>query len=299
MATKSNSRFGNREQNNDSGIIQIEFDDIKAGWEQWFCIMSDIHWDNPKCDRVMLKRDLEQAKQRKALIVMTGDIFCLMQGKYDPRSQKGDTRTEHNKPPYLNSVLSDSLNYFSPYSDNILMASYGNHETSIVDRCGFDMIDGFVQGLNATTDKPVLKGGYNGYIRMNFLVHKTKRQSLLWYYTHGHGGGGEVTKGVLQAQRRAVWNPDAKLITSGHIHEQWLMHYPRYRVTDNNKSYLDSQLHIQTGTYKEEYQDGKPSYHTLKGRPPKPLGCSFFRLFYDRSRIRLAVETVFDMGTEL
>lgn len=286
-------------QMSDNGIINVDFKNVKAGWSQWICLMSDLHWDNPKCKRTLLKRDLDQATARNAQIFITGDLFCLMQGKYDPRKQKGDTLPEHESPSYLNRVLKSGIEYFEPYADNISMISYGNHETSILDRCGYDVIEGIVDGLNGTAPKSkVLKGNYNGYIRFNFSINSTKRQSILWYYTHGHGGGGEVTKGVLQAGRRAVWNPDAKIVSSGHIHEQWLMHYPRYRVSLQNKTYLDSQVHIQTGTYKEEYNDGKPSYHVLKGRPPKPLGCSWFRFHYDRGKIKMSVETTFDMSAD-
>lgn len=300
MAPKSKSKATDRHQQADNGIITLAFDDVKAGWEQWFCIMSDIHWDNPKCQRNLLKRDLDKAKELNAQIVMTGDVYCLMQGKYDPRQSKGDTLPEHNSPSYLNKILSTSISYFEPYAKNMLMVSYGNHETSVTDRCGFDMIEGLVTGLNvANTDACVMRGNYTGYIRFNMRINKTKNQSVLWYYTHGHGGGGEVTKGVLQAGRRSLYNPDAKIVSSGHIHEQWVMHYPRYRVTNSNKTYLDSQVHIQTGTYKEEYNDGKPSYHILKGRPPKPIGCTFFKLFYDRGKVKMTVETEFDMSSDL
>lgn len=282
-----------------SGVIAVNFDHVKAGWEQWVCVLSDLHWDNPKCQRQILKRDLELVKERGAVAIITGDLFCAMQGKYDPRNQKGDTRDEHNKPNYLNQLVRDSLNYFEDYAEHIAFVSYGNHETSIIDRCGFDLIEAFVDGLNDRKGTDIKVGGYNGYARMKFQINKTKNTSFLWYYTHGAGGGGEVTKGTIQAQRRAVWNPDAKLITSGHIHEQWLMHNTRYRVSDTNHGYLDSQVHISVPTYKEEYNDGKPSYHTLKGRPPKPLGCQWLRLFYDRGRIRMAVETVFDMTSDM
>lgn len=300
MAQKSTPKSADRNQQADNGVISFTFDDVKAGWERWVCLMADVHWDNPKCQRALLKKDLEKAVALNAHIVMTGDIYCLMQGKYDPRQSKGDTLPEHNAPSYLNKILTTSVSYFSPYAKNILMISYGNHETSVTDRCGFDMIEGLVTGLNAAdNDACVLRGNYTGYIRFNFRINKTKQQSVLWYYTHGHGGGGEVTKGVLQAGRRAVYNPDARIVSSGHIHEQWVMNYPRYRVSSTNKTYLDSQVHIQTGTYKEEYNDGKPSYHILKGRPPKPLGCTFFRFFYDRGKIKMAVETEFDMSSDL
>ena len=43
-------------------------------------LLSDIHWDNPKCDRELLKRHLDQAKEIGADVLLNGDTFCLMQG---------------------------------------------------------------------------------------------------------------------------------------------------------------------------------------------------------------------------
>jgi hypothetical protein len=38
----------------------------------------------------MEKRHLELARKRNAVIIDGGDLFCAMQGKYDPRSDKRD-----------------------------------------------------------------------------------------------------------------------------------------------------------------------------------------------------------------
>jgi hypothetical protein len=51
-------------------------------------LLSDIHWDNPHCDRVALKKHLTLAKEEGAKVAINGDFFCLMQGKYDPRRSK-------------------------------------------------------------------------------------------------------------------------------------------------------------------------------------------------------------------
>jgi UDP-2,3-diacylglucosamine pyrophosphatase LpxH len=51
-------------------------------------LISDIHWDNPKCKRDLLKRHLDQAVEQGADILFNGDTFCLMQGAYDPRKSK-------------------------------------------------------------------------------------------------------------------------------------------------------------------------------------------------------------------
>lgn len=75
-------------------------------------ILSDLHWDNPKCDREKLTAHLEYCKKNDIPIFVNGDFFCLMQGKYDPRRNKRDIRPEHNVANYLDAVIEDAVNFF-------------------------------------------------------------------------------------------------------------------------------------------------------------------------------------------
>ena len=95
---------------------------------QLFLLLSDLHWDNPKCERDLLKRHLKQARERGAAIVINGDFFCLMMGKYDPRRSKKDILPEHNKANYIDAVVEDAVKWWTPYADMILLIGYGNHE---------------------------------------------------------------------------------------------------------------------------------------------------------------------------
>ena len=72
--------------------------DRRGDSRQMFLLLSDLHIDNPKCDRRLLLKVLNEAVERNALILIFGDLFCLMQGKGDPRRSKADIRPEHNKP---------------------------------------------------------------------------------------------------------------------------------------------------------------------------------------------------------
>ena len=60
--------------------------------KQTFLLLSDLHIDNPKCDRKLLTKVMNQALEKNALILIFGDLFCLMQGKGDPRRSKADIR---------------------------------------------------------------------------------------------------------------------------------------------------------------------------------------------------------------
>ena len=48
-------------------VITLRFPDVAAGFTQWIMLSSDHHWDNPLCDRALLKSHLDKAKERDAL----------------------------------------------------------------------------------------------------------------------------------------------------------------------------------------------------------------------------------------
>jgi hypothetical protein len=108
--------------------IQRNIHRVNVGKSQKFLLLSDLHWDNPKCERGLLTRHLKQAQERGAKVIINGDFFCMMQGKYDPRRSKKDILPEHNKANYIDAVIEDAVKWWTPYADMILLIGYGNHE---------------------------------------------------------------------------------------------------------------------------------------------------------------------------
>jgi len=45
---------------------------------KWFCAMSDIHFGSVFCDKLQVKKDLEEARKRNARINIIGDVFDLL-----------------------------------------------------------------------------------------------------------------------------------------------------------------------------------------------------------------------------
>ena len=117
---------------------------------QEFLLISDLHWDNPKCGRELLKSHLEEAKRRKAGVIVNGDFFCLMQGRGDPRRSKDDILPEHNNGRYLDSAVDTAVEWFAPYAEQLLVLGYGNHETSIIQYQETDILLRFATILNHT-----------------------------------------------------------------------------------------------------------------------------------------------------
>ena len=254
-----------------------------------FLLLSDLHWDNPKCDRRLLKKHLDEALSRNAKVILNGDTFCLMQGRYDGRSMKGDIRPEHNTNTYIDSIIQDAVNWFAPYKDILTVIGYGNHETSVLKRAETDVLRRFVDLFNMTHSSSLMLGGYGGYIvfkasRDQHLTNHSRTVSFKVKYFHGSGGGGIVTKGVIQNNRMATFIHGVDCIWQGHVHELY-HHTDMVEVLQTGSKYkseLRPLHHIRTSTYKEEFGDQFGGWHVERGAPPKPLGGYWLTLEYDR-----------------
>lgn len=251
----------------------------RNGWELWILLTSDWHWDNPKCDRKTLKRHLDQAKERNAKIIITGDLFCAMQGKYDKRSNKSSLRPEHQTDNYLDSLVDTAAEFLEPYKDHIVMISPGNHETAIQGRHETDLIARLCEKLG------VNKMAYSGWVVFKMRCNAQRVRALNLSYHHGYGGGGPVTKDIIQASRKAVYTPDADVVVSGHTHDSWIFEIPRVRLKANGEQEVEYQTHIKTGNYKDEYTCGG-GWAVEKGMPPKKIGSVWMRLFFEREDIQ-------------
>jgi len=235
------------------------------------------------------KKHLDKARERNAKVLDFGDLFCVMQGKYDRRASKSNVRPEHQSDNYLDAVVNTAVDWFSPYADMFALVSEGNHESAIRRNHETDLIERFVSALNYKNSTHLTRGLYTGWVRFRFVRTSSGKKGtsrvLNLNYTHGYGGGGPVTKGVIQANRKSVYLPDADFCVSGHIHEHWLMTQPRERIAHNGRCYIDEQVHVCLPTYKEEYLMGQ-DFHRERGRPPKPLGAYWLRFYMERDDVK-------------
>jgi hypothetical protein len=253
-------------------------------------MFSDIHWDNPKCDWNLLKRDLDYCLKNEIPIMFNGDTYCLMQGAWDPRKMKGDIRPEHNNARYFDSIVETSVDFFLPYAHLLTVVGYGNHETSIIKRQETDIIQRFVTLLNYKAGSNVMTGGYGGWLIVNQLVKAKSNatQATKIKYFHGSGGGGLVTKGALNLTRAMEMYEGYDVFTMGHIHENSARNDVRDSINFHpTKGYYfnHKQIHSMiTGTYKEEYIDGLYGWHVERGAPMKPVGGRLLTIECGRDR---------------
>jgi hypothetical protein len=240
---------------------------LKSTDELQILYLGDLHWDHAQCERAALKRVLDEAVARDAAIVLLGDSLCLMQGQGDKRGHKGALRPEHSTDAYFSTVVDDFADWFAPYAGHTWFVLEGNHESAVRKHHEIDVTRLWVSRLNAS-GATIQYPGYATYARVMLQVY-TKRASLRFFAHHGHGGGGEVTRGAIQAQRRAVLYPDANWIVSGHVHSSYLVDHEQFRINDAGRPFVSVQSHASVGTWKNEFGSGGGGWHVEKGRGPR------------------------------
>jgi hypothetical protein len=239
-------------------------------------MLSDLHWDNPHCDREMLKRHLDYCLEEDIPVMINGDMFCLMQGRGDNRRNKSDIRPEHNNAKYLDSIVETAVDWFLPYAHIIKLVGYGNHETAIIKWQETDILQRFVDLLNYKAGSNIQTGGYGGWLIIKQNSGWGSKYSTKCKYFHGSGGGGICTKGAINLTRALETYENFDVFTMGHIHENSCRNDVRDTIDHHSVGgYVlkQKQLHLMlTGTYKEEYGDGSQGWHVERGAPIKPLG---------------------------
>jgi hypothetical protein len=243
---------------------------------QKIALISDIHWDNPKCDRELLKKHLDYCLENDIPVHINGDMFCLMQGKGDRRGNKSDIRPEHNNSRYLDSIVETAVEWFTPYKDILTVIGYGNHETAIIKWQETDILQRFVDLFNLTNKTSICTGGYGGWMLYELSLDNDKAKKVFKHkYFHGSGGGGIVTKGAINLTRATEMYEGFDIFSMGHIHENSCRNDSIEMIKTKNGIYGVhlKEIHLAiTGTYKEEYGDGSKGWHIERGAPPKTIG---------------------------
>lgn len=269
-------------------VLTVRFEDISVGWEQWMLLSADRHHDSIYCNRTLERAHLEQVKERDALIFDFGDLFCAMQGKYDPRASKDVLREEDKVNDYLDSIVRHAEEDYAPYAEYWALIGRGNHDANILKRLGTDIINSLVDRLRDKHGSKVVAGGYGGWIRFMFTYHQTSQQSIKMKYHHGSGGGGPVTKGVIQTNRQGVYLKNADIVVNGHTHDAWIMPIATESLSEAGVVKRGLTHFVRTPGYHDEYfkSKGVGGFVQEKWHPPKPIGAVWLRFWLERNEIQ-------------
>lgn len=244
-------------------------------WSHRVLVQSDQHYDSPHCDRPMLLRHLQEAADSGCSVLALGDFFDAMQGRHDKRGNKSSVLEEFSRDDYFDSLCDSAAEFLAPFAGAFVFLGVGNHEDSVLKRNEVDLTNRLARALQERAGVPVYNGGFSGWAVYRFVPPKDsglKAQSVKVHYDHGYGGGGAVTKDVIQHQRRQVYLPDADVVVSGHTHDCWVMESARLRLLEDGRVVQSPLTHLKCPTYKDDYGDGFSGWHATRGGPPKPKG---------------------------
>jgi hypothetical protein len=76
-----------------------------------------------------------------------------------------------------------------------------------------------------------------------------------------------------------VYVSDADIVATGHVHESWQVAIQRIRLNQVDQVVQERQTHVKIAGYKEEYEDGYGGWHIETGKPPKPTGAWWLRIY--------------------
>src|SRR3972149_4460533 len=229
-------------------------------------VTSDVHFDSALCNRTQFFEDMEVALENEAMILIIGDFFDAMNGRFDPRRDMSKLRPEYRREDYYDYIVQDAANKLREISKNILFIAPGNHELSVLKNANTDLTSRLAKKLS-TRNHSIFVGGYGGIIMIqNMSV------TIPIKYFHGSGGEAPVTRGAIQTNRQAVFLPDFKLVLNGHSHHMYWIPIVRERVNPYNGHYFDIQHHVRTPGYLMDYGDGTSGWEVTRGGVPKPIG---------------------------
>lgn len=258
----------------DALAVALDFGRQSGEWQSDLFLMSDRHFDSTHCNRALLKRHLDEALERNALIVDTGDFFDAMQGRQDKRRSNSGKRPEvATRDDYFGAIIDEAVDFLKPYARNIVYMATGNHETAVIRNTEINPTRLLASRLNDATGSRIHVGGYEGWIFLRYKWRGTVQQTVKMFYTHGTGGECARSKGVLNVDLLSAEVPDADVIVSGHNHQSWVVPKARRRISKTGVAYTDRVLHIKIPS-----MVGRSGWEAERGHQIKPQGSYWLRI---------------------
>lgn len=260
-------------------IVDLKADSVTDSWV--FLLRGDAHHDNPLSNHELERKHLDRIQKIGGGWIDVGDLFCVMNGKADPRRSRVGVREEDAlAPDYFDSVVKHAAEFYAPYAKSCVVIGRGNHETAILKNQETDLTERLCERMSQLSNHKVHAGGYGGWVLFRCAIG-THKYSMNLKYFHGSGGAALMSFDTLKVRRQAAVIPDADVIVQGHVHKQWVMPLARERIVSDKggtRVVHDIQHHVRVGTYKDEYSDGYIGYHVEQGRTPEIIGAVEMRL---------------------
>ncbi len=247
-------------------------------WSFYALLTADHHHDNAYSRHDLIKKHLEQARERNAAIFGMGDLFDAMQDPSDKRQSKTELRAENKVDVYWDSLIDSVFQMHAPFGPWWAYAGDGNHEIKARKRHGIGLIEGFCRRMRMEAHSQILGGPVNNWVTFRFLRGTECHVRRLWWH-HGYAGGGQVTQDLIQAYRQRTYIQGADIMVSGHVHRSWQTDVDVECIGQDGKPARRTIWILKLPTYKDAY--GQGGYEDEQGHDPRPLGAWWVRFYWE------------------
>lgn len=241
-------------------IIRLEPTEYRNGSDDFYVLhMSDLHLGAQDCDKALIRRDLDWARERGARVLIAGDVLDLLLTKDAKRFHPNVLESAlQGRADLVGAGLELAEAVLGPYADLIDMIGVGNHEAAVVKWHSLDVTRLLIERLIARAQgrKPghvIHHGAYSGVVSVPFRRRCGKGwgAAARWqvFYHHGTTNSAPVTKGMIEFNRFAAWVRDVDAIWLGHLHTRWADHTQELRVPLKGDPYTSTVWHLMTGAY--------------------------------------------------
>ena len=237
---------------------------IRYKYGQTFTIkpIADIHIGAKAFDKKAFVSYLKESDEN-TYFVGIGDLYDAVIVQ-DIRYQKSSDDT--NGDAVIDEQVDRGVELLEPYKDRIIGLGVGNHERTVIKRCGTDMIKRTCKKLGV----PSL--GYSGLVRLIFREKTGRGKKVIIRYHHGWGGGSRTIGADLTKFSRDVAYWDADLFLYGHVHKLQTDQIPRLGLVGERLIAKPKTMCI-CGTFLKTYMNSEDAtYSEVCGYPPVAVG---------------------------
>lgn len=227
----------------------------------------DLHYGSSTCDVKAFKEYIKD-RDEHTWFITNGDLMDSILFN-DKRYQRGMDASEKDIDEVIDSDVVAVYKLLEPIKDRILAVGHGNHEQTIVKKCGTNPSKRLADMLGCPY------GGYSYWLRLILNRKPAHKRSVDFLVSHGFGGGTRTEGGSLTKYSKAADRFDADVIIYGHDHKKNFTRYPVLFIDQSLKAKLIAKpkLVCLGGSWKKTYTDNtSASWEETMGFPPTEVG---------------------------
>lgn len=244
----------------------------------------DLHYGSSTCDVKAFKQYIAD-RDEHTWFVTNGDLMDSILFN-DKRYQRSMDMSDKGLDEVIDADIIAVYKLLEPIRDRILAIGHGNHEQTIVKRCGTNPSKRLAEMLGC----PYM--GYSYWLRLILERQKGHITNVDFMISHGFGGGCRTEGGSLTKYSKAADRFDADVLIYGHDHKKNFTRYPILLLDASSKAKLIAKpkLVCLGGSWKKTYTDNiSASWEECSGFPPSELGGITIEIKHKEQGVGLSV----------